>query len=428
MWNKSLFVLTAVFGCALASPIGLTHDKTRQQFIDEINSTPNITWFAAAHPRFEGTPLGSSASLCGVKPGAKAALDLAIRQGTVRMTESVKSSNIELPDSFDSATNPAWSKCAKVISDIRDQSNCGCCWAFGAASAASDRMCIATNGSVALPISAEDVCFCGSSDGCGGGMLPDAWQYIQQTGAVTGGQQGDGPFDADGLCADFTLPHCHHHGPQGKDPYPAEGKKGCPSESSPKCPAKCGANAKAPHNHFSKDKYKFDGDVISYPDAESIAAGIMAHGPVEAAFDVYSDFENYAGGIYKHTTGSQLGGHAIRIVGWGVEKGTKYWKVANSWNKYWGEDGYFRIVRGSNNCGIEDQVTSSSADATWSGGSLPPAPPAPTGCLGAMRKACGDAKSAGPAICTGCCAENDKKLEAAGCSHSDEEKWCASGY
>ena len=54
MWNKSLFVLTAVFGCALASPIGLTHDKTRQQFIDEINSTPNITWFAAAHPRFEG--------------------------------------------------------------------------------------------------------------------------------------------------------------------------------------------------------------------------------------------------------------------------------------------------------------------------------------------------------------------------------------
>jgi hypothetical protein len=37
-------------------------------------------------------------------------------------------------------------KCAKVIGDIRDQSNCGCCWAFGTAEAASDRLCIATGG------------------------------------------------------------------------------------------------------------------------------------------------------------------------------------------------------------------------------------------------------------------------------------------
>ena len=39
----------------------------------------------------------------------------------------------------------------------------------------------------------------------------------------------------------------------------------------------------------------------------------MTNGPVEAAFSVYSDFENYAGGIYKHTKGSQVGGHAIKV-------------------------------------------------------------------------------------------------------------------
>merc|ERR1719453_1926887 len=91
-------------------------------------------------------------------------------------------------------------------------------------------------------------------------MLPDAWTYIQQEGAVTGGQQGGGPFDSKGLCSDFSLPHCHHHGPQGNDPYPAEGKPGCPSETSPKCPKSCDASATGSHKDFSSDKYTFSGE------------------------------------------------------------------------------------------------------------------------------------------------------------------------
>ena len=93
---------------------------------------------------------------------------------------------------------------------------------------------------------------------------------------------------------------------------------------------------------------------------------IMEGGPVETAFTVYSDFENYAGGVYKHTTGQMMGGHAVKFVGWGVDAGTKYWKVANSWNPYWGEKGYFRIVRGNSEGGIEDGVTGSNTDAVWS--------------------------------------------------------------
>jgi len=92
----------------------------------------------------------------------------------------------------------------------------------------------------------------------------------------------------------------------------------------------------------------------------------MEGGPVETAFTVYEDFENYAGGIYQHTTGSIAGGHAAKFVGWGQENGVKYWKLANSWNPHWGEDGYFRILRGENHCGIEDEVTGASADSIWS--------------------------------------------------------------
>ena len=78
---------------------------------------------------------------------------------------------------------------------------------------------------------------------------------------------------------------------------------------------------------------------------------------------MYSDFENYAGGVYKHTTGSPVGGHAVKIVGWGEDGGVAYWKIANSWNPYWGEKGYFRIAHGEG--GIDDQVIGSSASATW---------------------------------------------------------------
>merc|ERR1719238_1860813 len=114
------------------------------------------------------------------------------------------------------------------------------------------------------PLSAEDVCFCGSgffSQGCNGGQISTPWDYIKRTGAVTGGQyQGSGPFGK-GLCYDFSMPHCHHHGPQGSDPYPAENAPGCPSQKSPKCAKKCDTAANSDHSNWNEDKYSFSGNV-----------------------------------------------------------------------------------------------------------------------------------------------------------------------
>lgn len=74
----------------------------------------------------------------------------------------------------------------------------------------------------------------------------------------------------------------------------------------------------------------------------------MTYGSVTAAFTVYEDFINYKSGVYRHQTGRSLGGHAVKIIGWGKD----HWLVVNSWNETWGDKGLFKI--GFLECGIMD--------------------------------------------------------------------------
>lgn len=100
----------------------------------------------------------------------------------------------------------------------------------------------------------------------------------------------------------------------------------------------------------------------------------MTNGPLYVAFTVYADFETYKSGVYKHTTGGFLGGHAVEMIGWGTENGEDYWLIKNSWNEEWGDGGLFKIARGVNECGIEGSVSGGTLD-----GSPAPAPP-PAAC------------------------------------------------
>jgi cathepsin B len=360
------------------------NDVVRGQVISAHNAQPGIPWRAGYNERWAGQPLGAAQALCGVTGNAEerlARMRARVADGSARLQPKVPDAARHLPKSFDAATH--WPRCSRVISDIRDQSDCGCCWAFGAAEAASDRLCIATNGSGALPLSANELCFCANDDGCDGGDPADAWHYISKFGLATGGQVNQtGPFGGRGLCSSFSLPHCHHHGPKhhGGDPYPSEGTKGCPlPKASPQCPSRCDAGSKAPYSDFRGYRFKFNGYVQTYDnDADTIALAILQGGPLEASFDVYDDFENYVSGIYVVNSTRTLGGHAVRIVGWGEDEasGLKFWRVANSWNPYWGENGYFRIRRGTDEAGIEATVISNALELTsWEGPGLSPPPP-----------------------------------------------------
>lgn len=60
-------------------------------------------------------------------------------------------------------------------------------------------------------------------------------------------------------------------------------------------------------------------------------------------------------GVYQYVTGDHVYGHAVKVIGWGEEDGIPYWLVANSWNSDWGDKGFFKIARGHNECGFEEE-------------------------------------------------------------------------
>lgn len=104
---------------------------------------------------------------------------------------------------------------------------------------------------------------------------------------------------------------------------------------------------------------------------------ILQNGPVQAVMQVHDDFFHYKTGIYRHVPIAngglekhrKLRTHAVKLTGWGTLRGAqgrkeKFWIAANSWGKSWGENGYFRILRGVNECDIEKLII-----AAW--GQLP---------------------------------------------------------
>jgi cathepsin B len=302
------------------------------QFVNEINSAQS-TWTAGS-TKFMSWSQKSIKRLMGVRPEYFEQHKL-----ITRIHHEVPT---DLPEQFDARDQ--WPNCP-TIKEVRDQGSCGSCWAFGAVEAMSDRICIASNGAQNFHISAEDLVACCSECGfgCEGGFPQSAWSYFKTTGLVTGGN-----YNSKQGCEPYTLPSCDHHVNGTRQP--------CGGElPTPKCTKKCIDEYPTP---FAKDKHH--GATVYAVDSnqEQIKAELFKNGPVEAAFSVYADFLTYKTGVYKHTSGQMLGGHAVKILGWGVDESSSapYWLVANSWNEDWGDKGFFKISRGNNECGIEDGI------------------------------------------------------------------------
>jgi len=330
---KVCLAFLAIIGVALALDAGLApalnHDS-----IAAHNRNPASTWVAGPNNKFADMTIAEAKKLMGVLPGGP---KLPVEEPNLTPEQLAA-----IPTDFDARKQ--WGKICPSTAEVRDQANCGSCWAFGAVSAMTDRICIASNGTKQVHISAEDMNSCCDSCGfgCDGGYPGAAWQYWQDSGVVDGSNYKGSPS----LCYPYSIPNCDHH-------LNTTGKYGpCPPiQDTPDCTSKCvdGGDWNSRKNKASK---------VYSPGSNpaAIQNDIMTNGPVEADFTVYQDFLSYRNGVYKHSWGQELGGHAIKVLGWGVDGSTPYWWVANSWNEDWGDGGYFKILRGRNECGIEGDI------------------------------------------------------------------------
>lgn len=118
---------------------------------------------------------------------------------------------------------------------------------------------------------------------------------------------------------------------------------------------------------FAQDDYKFyHSDEYGHVSGEAnMMQEIYQRGPIACGVAVPDALENYTSGIFHDKTGDLSIGHDISVVGWGVEDGTKYWTVRNSWGTHFGEDGFFRVIRGINNIAIESDCAWATPKDTW---------------------------------------------------------------
>lgn len=148
-----------------------------------------------------------------------------------------------------------------------------------------------------------------------------AWSYWVHKGLVSGGN-----YDSHQGCQPYVIKPCEHHVNGTRGPCEGEGGK------TPKCVHTCEDGYDVSYEkdkHFGKKSYSIT------KNADEIRQEIFENGPVEGAFTVYEDLLSYKSGVYQHVHGKALGGHAIRILGWGVENNTPYWLIGNSWNTDW---------------------------------------------------------------------------------------------
>merc|ERR1711881_606219 len=323
-------VLPFVAGLALAHP----EMKTMKHLIEEM-STVEKSWQSGYNAKFPADSKPSDHSYLMGALEVPAHLDLELADHYV--------ADMDIPDSFD--PRDQWGDMCPSLLEVRDQGSCGSCWAFGGSEAFTDRACIQSAGKMQIDLSAEDVLSCCKTCGmgCNGGYTAQTWKYFMNYGIVSGGL-----YDGVG-CRPYSIQPCEHH-------TDATNRVQCddlPFESTPACNQVCQDSYSA--NSYADDKVKTASAYKISRSVQDIQVELMTNGPIEVGFTVYEDFLAYRSGVYYHVSGRSHGGHAVKMVGWGHddESNMDYWLIANSCNNDWAEDGFFRIRRGTNECGIE---------------------------------------------------------------------------
>jgi len=297
-------------------------------FIETINNDESKEWSAGVHHQFVGKSMKDMMTLLGARKYKRDDFDVgpgALPTPIVDLRpDSEKYAG--LPENWD------WTNVQGVSYDteIRNQGSCGSCYALATISALEARFRVASKNKIKPILSPQEIISCSFyNQACDGGYPYLVAKHAEEFGMV------------DASC------------------FPYQARSG-----------KCSKSCRTAKRYYVTN-VTYVGGFYGGCSEVAIMKEIYEKGPVMIAFQAPPDLFYYTGGIYTGASPKseeqgvpgvniwQQTNHAVVAVGWGVDKktGTKFWKIKNTWGVRWGENGYFRIRRGSNECAIESMAS-----------------------------------------------------------------------
>ncbi|CAG9762592.1 unnamed protein product [Ceutorhynchus assimilis] len=224
------------------------------------------------------------------------------KKPTLSKTTKYVKTGVAVPDSVD------WRQQGQVT-PIKDQGNCGSCWAFSI-TGTTEGAYYRKNGKL-VSLSEQQLVDCATdvNDGCQGGFMTE------------------------------TLPYVEQYGLQSEETYPYVAQDNACSYNASKVVTKISSYV-----------------VLPVEDENALLEAVATVGPVSVAIDAYY-IDSYGSGVFEDADCSpDFLNHGVVIVGYGTENGKDYWLVKNSWGTGWGEEGYMKMARGINMCGISEET------------------------------------------------------------------------
>ncbi len=196
------------------------------------------------------------------------------------------------------------------ITSVKDQGDCGSCWAFAATGVLEAGEILVNGQPNTIDLAEQQLVNCvpvfsPGSENCGGNSATNAYKFLH------------GGTDAT----------------ESSVPYKS---------------AVMSCNASAGAANLGVEDWGYAGEDPPHPTVDEIKAALVAHGPVSSSVRVTSAFQHYSSGVFDEGDNGQTN-HAVVLVGWDDAKGA--WHLRNSWSERWGEGGYMWIKYGTNNIG-----------------------------------------------------------------------------